>query len=623
MTCREPVPQHLTCASGTTNFSPKDGPMRLITSSLRNQLLAAFAAVIVVFGVGVVLSISSLSSVSNTLQAGTERVKMADALSKDTYNMQGSQLMATLNDGQSAADHAHDVQNFAAELATLRSHLTTAADRSAEAAIEKDFTDWKSQDSPAMKLAKTHEKAKATAVVTGAANDATDKLSIDATKLAGLISKEDAKDATSSKNSATLITAALGLLGVVLALAIVLVLSRRIVGGVRQMLAAAKALAQGDVDQHLDVHGRDEIAAIGNAFGEVIDYLRETAGAASEMGSGNFAVDITPRSERDALRNAFIEMRDRVGEVVRAISGTSHALTNSSVQMASTTEEVGRAIGEIAESVGQVASGAEEQVRAVDQVRAMSEEVAIASRSSSETAAETAQVAAEARASAEVGEQAVAKVDEAMRGVQTSSAGVSAAIRQLGEKSSRIGGIVDTITAISEQTNLLALNAAIEAARAGEQGKGFAVVAEEVRKLAEESQQAAASIADLVSEIRSETERAVTVVEQGVRQTDEGAQTVVEAREAFQQIRENVESMTGRIEQIAASSEQIVDSATRMLENVSSVANVAEESSASTEQVSAATEQTSASTQQIASSAQELSATAEELQRLISQFTLS
>ena len=171
------------------------------------------------------------------------------------------------------------------------------------------------------------------------------------------------------------------------------------------------------------------------------------------------------------------------------------------------------------------------------------------------TAGETAQVAAEARASAEVGEQAVAKVDEAMRGVQSSSADVSAAIRELGDKSTRIGGIVDTITAIAEQTNLLALNAAIEAARAGEQGKGFAVVAEEVRKLAEESQQAAASIADLVSEIRSETERAVTVVEHGVRQTDEGAQTVIDAREAFQQIRHNVESMTERIEQIAASSD--------------------------------------------------------------------
>ncbi|HEY2317338.1 MAG TPA: methyl-accepting chemotaxis protein [Solirubrobacteraceae bacterium] len=597
--------------------------MRLITSSLRNQLLVAFAAVIVVFGIGVVVSVNKLSSVSSTLQAGTERVKMADMLSKDTYNMQGSQLMAALNNGASAGDHEGDVRNFAGELSALKPHLTTGPDVSDFAAIQKDFAGWQVLDGRAMAFAKAHDKAKATAVVTGAANDATDALSTDAGRLAALISKEAAASASSSKSSATLITIMLGLLGVVLAIAIVMLISRRIVGGVRQMLKAAKALAQGDVDQHLDVKGHDEIAAMGHAFEDVIGYLRETAGAAGEMGSGNFAVEIAPRSDRDALRNAFIEMRDRVGEVVRAISGTSNALNNSSVQMASTTEEVGRAIGEIAESVSQVASGAEEQVRAVDQVRAMSEEVTTASRSSSETAAETAQVAAEARASAEVGEQAVAKVDEAMRGVQSSSADVSSAIRQLGEKSTRIGGIVDTITAISEQTNLLALNAAIEAARAGEQGKGFAVVAEEVRKLAEESQQAAASIADLVSEIRSETERAVTVVEHGVRQTDEGAQTVIEAREAFQQIRQNVESMTERIEQIAASSEQIVDSATRMMENVSSVANVAEESSASTEQVSAATEETSASTQQIASSAQELSATAEELQRLVSQFTLS
>jgi methyl-accepting chemotaxis protein len=597
--------------------------MRLITSSLRNQLLAAFAAVIVVFGVGVVVSITSLSGVSSTLRAGTQRVNLADTLSKDTYNMQGSQLMATLNNGASVRDHAGDVQSFAQELVDLKANLMTPADRSAYAAIQKAFAAWKVLDNRAMAFAKAHDKAKATAVVTGAANDATDTLAADAKNLAALVSKEDAEDAASSKSSATLITLVLGLVGLALAIAVVLILSRRIVGGARQMLKAAKALAEGDVDQHVDVKGRDEIAAMGDAFGEVIDYLRGTADAAAEMGAGNFAVEITPRSERDALRTAFVEMRDRVGSVVRAISGTSDALNQSSVQMASSTEDVGRAIGEIAQSVSQVASGAEEQVRAVDHMRAMSEEVAEASRASAESAAETAQVAAEARASAEVGEQAVAKVDDAMRGVQSSSADVSAAIRELGDKSTRIGGIVDTITAIAEQTNLLALNAAIEAARAGEQGRGFAVVAEEVRKLAEESQHAAASIADLVSEIRSETDRAVTVVEQGARQTDEGAQTVIAAREAFQQIRENVESMTSRIEQIAASSTQIVDSATRMAENVSSVANVAEESSASTEQVSAATEETSASTQQIASSAQELSATADELQRLVSQFTLS
>ncbi len=100
--------------------------MRLITSSLRSQLFAAFAAVIVVFGIGVVVSINSVSGVTSTLQTDTARVKMADTLSTDTYNMQGSQLMATLNDGASAKDHEGDVQKFATELAALKPHMTTA-----------------------------------------------------------------------------------------------------------------------------------------------------------------------------------------------------------------------------------------------------------------------------------------------------------------------------------------------------------------------------------------------------------------------------------------------------------------------------------------------------------------
>ena len=79
----------------------------------------------------------------------------------------------------------------------------------------------------------------------------------------------------------------------------------------------------------------------------------------------------------------------------------------------------------------------------------------------------------------------------------------------------------------------LALNAAIEAARAGEQGRGFAVVAEEVRKLAEDSQQAAASIADLVTEIQDETHRTVEIVGEGLQRTEESAAKVEAARGRF------------------------------------------------------------------------------------------
>ena len=161
-------------------------------------------------------------------------------------------------------------------------------------------------------------------------------------------------------------------------------------------------------------------------------------------------------------------------------------------------------------------------MRSVDDARRVTDELAEASRVSAETADETAAAAEEARGLAREGVAAAEEASVAMQAVRDSSAQTSEAIRSLGEKSDQIGGIVETITGIAAQTNLLALNAAIEAARAGEHGRGFAVVAEEVRHLAEESQQAASTIAELIEQIQAETAKAVEVVELGAEQTKGG-----------------------------------------------------------------------------------------------------
>ncbi len=185
--------------------------------------------------------------------------------------------------------------------------------------------------------------------------------------------------------------------------------------------------------------------------------------------------------------------RAQLGELVGKVSSSAQSLSAASQQMATTSEEAGRAVGEIASAVGEVAQGAERQVRAVEQAKLATEEVALASSAGAQNAQETADAAVTARRVAEQGAGAVTQASEAMSAVRDSSLHATEAIRELGAKSEQIGGIVATITGIAEQTNLLALNAAIEAARAGEQGRGFAVVAEEVRKLAEECQSAAAS----------------------------------------------------------------------------------------------------------------------------------
>ena len=106
-------------------------------------------------------------------------------------------------------------------------------------------------------------------------------------------------------------------------------------------------------------------------------------------------------------------------------------------------------------------------------------------------------------------------------------------INGLDQRSKEIGSIVDLITEVAEQTNLLALNAVIEAARVGEQGRGFAVVAEEVRKLAEQSRNAADEIGKLVRETQAESGNAVNSMQDGVKKVRAGTEAVLSSGETF------------------------------------------------------------------------------------------
>ncbi|WP_051221577.1 methyl-accepting chemotaxis protein [Conexibacter woesei] len=319
---------------------------------------------------------------------------------------------------------------------------------------------------------------------------------------------------------------------------------------------------------------------------------------------------------------SYNDSRAALTGMIGRVSQSAATLSSASEHLATSSGDAGRAVGEIAHAVEDVANGAERQVQAVDGARQMTGEMVEAARSSAATAAETARAADAAREVASEGAAAVAQATEAMVAVRDASVQATGAIRELGSKSEQIGGIVDAITGIAEQTNLLALNAAIEAARAGEQGRGFAVVAEEVRKLAEESQQAASSISSLIGEIQAETGRAVEVVELGGARTDEGTKTVQQAREAFERINGQVEEMGARVGEIAYAVDQLTQTSQRMDAEIAEVAAVSEQTSAATQQVSASTQETSHAAQTIVASAGTLAETAGELTRLVGEFTL-
>jgi methyl-accepting chemotaxis protein len=567
--------------------------------SVRRKLYLSFGCVVALLVAVVAVGFFAMSSLDSAHRQVSDRVLpqvvAADTARSAAGDMHFSQTRYVLVPS-AYKDYLPDRATFVADLAALHRSITPD-DVPFVKAINVAYAHVRAIDATLHADVVAGRTAAAREIVTGAGNDASDGLVAALTAYQqhlSAMSRQTTASFNSTRSSSYLLMGALGVAAVVVALALAFVLSRSLVGGIRQMLKAAEGIAQGDVDQKVELHSHDELGETASAFRRMIAYLRVMAQAAERIAEGDLTGTVEPASDHDALGNAFATMTVNLREIVGQVAGAAEGLAASSEEVAATSEEAGRAVNEIASAITEIADGAGRQVHMVDQAR-------ISAEQTGDAAAQTESIAKEG---VEAAEQATA----AMEALDRSTGEVTRVIRELAGKSEQIGGIVETITGIAGQTNLLALNAAIEAARAGEQGRGFAVVAEEVRKLAEESQQAAERIAALVGEIQAQTDGAVAVVEDGSKRSLESGATVQTAREAFEQIAVSVADMRTRITQIADATGE--------------VAAVAEESSAATEQVSASTEETTASTQQIAASAQALATTAEQLQASVRRFTL-
>jgi methyl-accepting chemotaxis protein len=575
--------------------------------TVQKKLFGGFAAVLVLLVVLGIVATSQMGSVGARANAlgevvlpGVEIIKDIDGESMDYHGTQYERMVATNpREIASLTSHLAELkQTLADDFTRFGAHdIVSPEDRTLFDRVNGDWQSYLAKTADFVTLDNAHKDAQAQALLIGANPVYVDmQTAIDQWRaLNDRFAAKSVRAAHSTLSSAKLLSYGLIALAVLLGGGIAYLIARGITGGVRQLRDASEGIATGDVDQTVEVRAKDEIGETAAAFGRMLDYLKGMVGAANRIADGDLTVEVEPASEHDALGHAFKTMVENLRSIVGEVRGAASSMSASSQQMAATSGEAGRAVGEIAHAVSDVASGAERQARMADRAR--------------ESTQQTSESADRARELSGEGVDAAVQADEAMRAVRESSAAVTRAMTELAERSERIGGIVETITGIAGQTNLLALNAAIEAARAGEQGRGFAVVAEEVRKLAEESQQAAANIAELVGEIQGETQRALTVVEDGARKTEDGAAVVGRAREAFEAIGGAVEEMRSQIGQI--------------VEAAAEVASVAEQSSASAEEVSASTEQTSASTQEIAASAQSLARTATELEELVSRFKIT
>ncbi|MED0672750.1 methyl-accepting chemotaxis protein [Aneurinibacillus aneurinilyticus] len=352
--------------------------------------------------------------------------------------------------------------------------------------------------------------------------------------------------------------------------------------------------------------------------------IRRLSDVTAELAQGNLTVRANVHSEDEVgkLSQNFDKMIENMSDIIETMKTTSTHLEHSSQNMTISSEETKRAAEEVALTIQDLATGSTDIADSVSEVTgemgAMKHTIDNISEQASCMVGAFTKMSELSREGLKVSGQAVSRMQDVDERIHE-SAGM---MRGLEDKSNEIGGIVTLISSIAEQTNLLALNASIEAARAGEHGKGFAVVAGEVRKLAEQTNQATSQIQTLISDTQKEANRASQSISDGVSTVQEGRTMVEKSGAYFSEMAAMIDEVTELTEAITREIKQVEHNTMVVAESMESIAAITEEASASTEQVGASSEQQAASAQEILNDSHRLKELSIQLHEVVNRFRI-
>lgn len=314
---------------------------------------------------------------------------------------------------------------------------------------------------------------------------------------------------------------------------------------------------------------------------------------------------------------AFIDMtREIIANVIR---GTNH-LQESSYEINLAVDEANRNVEEISNRMSSIVSSIEASSGSVQQVTASTHELAHTATEVYNKASEISSISDEALGSIEVGAEKIDDIVTSVDNLESSSKQVVTAVTKLEEYSRDIVNIVDIIQGISEQTNLLALNASIEAARAGEHGKGFAVVAEEVRLLAEESNNSTQKINSLITQIQEMVNETKQAIEGESKLIVVSVQSSERAKEEFGVIDGKIQGIIGMVSEILNLSKLQAETSDSISKSMDEISQTSEENTAASVEISENIETQVAIFEEVGASLAELKNVAGELRGETSKF---
>jgi methyl-accepting chemotaxis protein len=339
--------------------------------------------------------------------------------------------------------------------------------------------------------------------------------------------------------------------------------------------------------------------------------------------------DLTARTDEKSYTGDFFEISKGINQILEIVTKPFRIFQEQIVDIASGAEEVNASVEEVSagtnllaqssntlsEKTEQGEEGVRQILRAMEDMSTTVSNIAI----NSETVAK---LATSAEDKSKLGIQLAKNTENAMEGITRTSEEVDVIVNDIRNEMDQIGKIVKLISDIANQTNLLALNAAIEAARAGEAGRGFAVVAAEVKSLAQESRQSAESIADMISNLQTKTQKAAVAVKSSVTNVHDGNASLSETISAFLSIAESIENISQNVTNMASVTEEQAASVEEITASVNEVSSLLSNTVQQAVDSSAATEEASAALAQIVQAIQDVSRSVETVSAEMSKFVV-
>ncbi|UVL92791.1 methyl-accepting chemotaxis protein [Pseudomonas siliginis] len=305
--------------------------------------------------------------------------------------------------------------------------------------------------------------------------------------------------------------------------------------------------------------------------------LALTVDLARRIAKGDLTVQARSarKDELGDLQNAMQEMAQNLNTLVQGIGNGVTQISTSAEKLSAMSEQTSAGVRQQKSEVDQVATAMHEMASTVQEV----------ARNTTDASAAATLADQQARHGSTVVKQATVQISELAMAIEE----LGGAMNVLTQDSEQIGKVIDVIKAVAEQTNLLALNAAIEAARAGEQGRGFAVVADEVRSLAQRTQDSTKEIEALIVTLQQGTQAAATLMTSSRERTLDTVVLAQKAELAITEINQSIGTIQEMSLQISAAAEQQSAVADEINRSIVSVRDVADQSAVASEESAAAT----------------------------------